>query len=333
MNSKDKSKRLNRLKQLNQKLKSNLVKAHIKQANNYLYGFSVAYQLNEKNNILTTSPEYNTPRENTFVNKINLVEKASKLFALDSRSSLKKSTTNSTEVDNNINQFELTKYINNANFEAIEKHLQTYPLFQHQALLRFLFFPLLLVNHSIDEVDTSFVDRVTLLGVTQALDNKLNNKEQSFSFNDLHTTLYYIKKNSHDKKNIFIDLLESFLLIIDNIFQFIVGLILLFPNKIGLIESHYVGTFKHLLDCIINVLIQTVRLITAVIFPIHMLYSKFTTNSFNSIKHENERIIESMNEIMNELYPNHSVEYVSNDDNSSDEGSSVESDFLYGGSQ
>jgi hypothetical protein len=325
MNSKDKLKRLNRLKQINQKLKSNLVKAHIKQANNYLYGFSVAYQLNEKNNVLTTSPEYNTPRENTLVNKINLVQKASKLFALNQQSILQQPTTNSPTEASDVDFFEDKKYLNDVNFRAIEKHLQTYPLFQHQALFRFLFFPLLLVNQSIDEIDQSFADRVRLLKETQALlnmlDNKLNNKDQSFSFNDLRNPLKYIKNNSHDKKNIFIDLLESFLLIIDNIFQFIVGLVLLFPNKIGLIESHYVGTFKHLLDCIINVLIQTVRLITAVLFPIHMLDSKFTTNSFNSIKHENERIIESMNEILNELDPTHS------DDNSSDEGSSVESDF------
>ncbi len=89
------------------------------------------------------------------------------------------------------------------------------------------------MNHNIDEVDTSFADRVILLKATQALLN-----------------------------------------MIDNIFQFIVGCVLLFSNKIGLIESHYVGTFKHLLDCIINVLIQTVRLIAAVI-KVHYQFIQF----------------------------------------------------------
>lgn len=70
-------------------------------------------------------------------------------------------------------------------------------------------------------------------------------------------------------------------------------------------------TFQHLLYGI-DGLIQSVRLINAVIFPIYILY-------LNSIKNENERINESMEEIKKALEPtngdiidvNVSIEYPS----------------------
>ena len=101
--------------------------------------------------------------------------------------------------------------------------------------------------------------------------------------------------------NIVFDLLGGSLEIIGASLALAVGLLWMVPAWMS--GSQYFATPSFILDTLVWLTCSISRVFAAIVFPVAMLYSKYTTDSFNVFKGKNRRMVDSLTALIDGAGP------------------------------